>query len=86
MKKELLEIRKLVKKAMNNSIIKLFYSKKENAGKKFGRRNWDKVFRNRVGNLVISEINKAYGSGKIAYSDVFDILNMKTKYIERFLM
>ena len=50
-----------------------------------GRRDWDKVFRNRIGNLAIRETTNAYRSGKISYSEVFDILNMKTKYIEKFL-
>jgi len=58
---------------------------KEKKQKIFGRRNWDKVFRNRVGNLAVKETNNAYRSGKISYSEVFDILNMKTKYIEKFL-
>ena len=53
--------------------------------KMFGRRNWDKVFKNRVGNLVIMETTNAYRSGKISYSEVIDILNMKTKYIETFV-
>ncbi len=58
---------------------------KEKKEKMFGRRNWNKVFQNRVGNLVIKEINNAYRSGKISYSEVFDIFNMKTKYIEKFV-
>ncbi len=53
--------------------------------KMFGRRNWNKVFHNRVGNLVIKEIKKSYLSGEISYSDVFDVFNMKTKYIEKFI-
>ena len=58
---------------------------KEMKEKMFGHKNWDKVFQNRVGNLVIKEINNAYRLGKISYSEVFDILNMKTKYIEKFV-
>lgn len=53
--------------------------------KMFGRRNWDKVFQNRVGNLVIKEVTNIYRLGKISYSDVVDILNIKTKYIEKFI-
>ncbi len=53
--------------------------------KMFGRRNWDKVFQNRVGNLVIKEVTNVYRLGKIPYSDVVDILNIKTKYIEKFI-
>jgi len=53
--------------------------------KMFGRRNWDKVFQNRAGNLAIRETTNAYRSGKISYSEVIDILNIKTKYIEKFV-
>ncbi|RII00241.1 ImmA/IrrE family metallo-endopeptidase [candidate division NPL-UPA2 bacterium Unc8] len=58
---------------------------KEFKEKTFGRRNWNKVFQNRVGNLALGETTNAYRSGKISYSEVFDILNTKTKYIEKFL-
>src|SRR4030043_1363064 len=51
-------------------------------GKTFGRRDWDKVFQNRVGNLVIREASSAYRSGKISYSEVMDILGLKAKYTE----
>jgi Zn-dependent peptidase ImmA (M78 family) len=65
------------------------YFKKEGEkkikGKQFGRRNWDKVFQNRVGNLVVREANNAYRSGKISYSEVMDILNLKAKYTEKFI-
>ena len=54
-------------------------------GKKFGRRDWDKVFQNRVGNLVIREASSAYRSGKISYSEVMDILSLKAKYTEKFV-
>lgn len=57
----------------------------EMKGKGLGRRNWEKVFKNRVGNLVLREISNAYHEDKIAYSEVFDILSMKTKYIEKLL-
>ncbi|RJQ55482.1 MAG: ImmA/IrrE family metallo-endopeptidase [Nitrospiraceae bacterium] len=53
--------------------------------KKFGRRDWDKVFQNRVGNLVVRETATAYRSGKISYSEVMDILSLKTKYTEKFI-
>jgi len=52
---------------------------------KFRRRNWDKVFQNRVGNLVVREASNAYRSGKISYSEVMDILNLKAKYTEKFI-
>lgn len=54
-------------------------------GKMFGRKNWDKIFKNRVGNLALKEITTAYRTGKISYSEVIDILNIKAKYIEKFI-
>lgn len=53
--------------------------------KGFGRRDWDKVFQNRVGNLVVRETANAYRSGKISYSEVMDILSLKAKYTEKFI-
>lgn len=53
--------------------------------KPFGRRDWDKVFQNRVGNLVVRETTNAYRAGKISYSEVMDILNLKAKYTEKFI-
>ncbi|MEW6584839.1 MAG: XRE family transcriptional regulator [Nitrospirota bacterium] len=65
------------------------YFKKEGEkkirGKKFGRRDWDRVFQNRVGNLVVREATNAYRSGKISYSEVMDILSLKAKYTEKFV-
>lgn len=65
------------------------YFKKEGEkkikGKKFGRRAWDKVFQNRVGNLVVRETANAYRTGKISYSEVMDILSLKAKYTEKFI-
>lgn len=52
-------------------------------GKGFGRRDWDKVFQNRVGNLVVKEAGNAYRSGKISYAEVMDVLSMKAKYTEK---
>jgi Zn-dependent peptidase ImmA (M78 family) len=65
------------------------YFKKEGEkkikGKQFGRRDWDKVFQNRVGNMVVRETSNAYRSGRISYSEVMDILNLKAKYTEKFI-
>ena len=63
------------------SVMKL----KKEKEKMFGRRNWNEVFENRVGNLTVRELNNAYRLSKISYSEVFDILSMKTKYIEKFV-
>lgn len=49
----------------------------------FGKRNWEHVYQNRVGSLAIKQVNNAYRKGDISYSEVIDILNLKTKYIEK---
>lgn len=53
--------------------------------KKFGHRNWDKVFLNRVGNLPLQEIKKTYNEGKISFYEASNILDLKTKYAEKFI-
>jgi len=53
--------------------------------KRFGRRNWDKVFLNRVGNLPLKEIKLAYGEGKITFYEATTVLDLKTKYAEKFI-
>ncbi len=52
---------------------------------KFGKRNWEKVYLNRVGNLALKEVSAAYRSGKISTSNAMDILNIKSKYVEKFI-
>jgi Zn-dependent peptidase ImmA (M78 family) len=51
--------------------------------KGFRKRNWEKVYLNRVGNLAARRVSNAYKKGDISYSEVIDILNVKTKYIEK---
>jgi len=53
--------------------------------KGFGRRSWDKVFQNRVGNIAIREVRNAYHKGDIAFSEAINIMDMKTKYVEKFI-
>lgn len=53
--------------------------------KKFGRRNWDKIFSNRLGNFTIQEIKKTYNEGKITFYEASSILEIKTKYAEKFI-
>ncbi|PKP59733.1 MAG: hypothetical protein CVT88_04755 [Candidatus Altiarchaeales archaeon HGW-Altiarchaeales-1] len=53
--------------------------------KKFGRRNWDKIYLNRVGNLSLQEVKKAYLAEKITFYESSRILNLKTKYVEKFI-
>lgn len=54
--------------------------------KGFGKRDWDRVFFNRVGNLAVQQVSNAYKKGDISYSEVKDILNVRTKYIEKFVV
>ncbi|MHA2620987.1 MAG: ImmA/IrrE family metallo-endopeptidase [bacterium JZ-2024 1] len=54
-------------------------------GKKLGRKNWDKVFFNRVGNLSLQEIRNAYNKQIISFYEATSILGLKTRYAEKFI-
>jgi Zn-dependent peptidase ImmA (M78 family) len=51
----------------------------------FGKRNWEEVFKNRVGNLTIKEVKKRLQENKLSFYEALNILNIKTKYAEKFL-
>jgi len=53
--------------------------------KKYSRRNWEKIFSNRVGYLSIQEIKNAYNKGIITFYEASSILGLKTKYAEKFI-
>ena len=53
--------------------------------KRFGRRNWDKVFLHRIGNLPLQEIRNAYNKQIITFHEASSILDLKTKYAEKFI-
>jgi len=65
----------------------LFKKQLEEKGleKQFGRRVWEKVFKNRVGNLAIKETKRALLENKISFYEALNILDVKTKYAEKFL-
>jgi len=52
---------------------------------KFGKRNWNKLFYNRAGNLAIKEVSKSYRRGDISFFEAIDVLKMKSKYAEKFI-
>ena len=56
---------------------------KEPPPKKFGRRNWERVFLNRVGELSLQEVKRAYHEEKITYYEALSILGLKTQYAEK---
>ena len=58
---------------------------KEKLEKKRGVRDWERTFLNRVGKLAISEVSKAYRRGDISFFEAVRILDMKPKYVERFM-
>ncbi len=53
--------------------------------KKYGRRNWDEVFLNRTGEIIVKEVKQAYEKGALSFADVIEILGIKTKYVKKFL-
>ncbi|MFA4646051.1 XRE family transcriptional regulator [Pyrococcus kukulkanii] len=50
-----------------------------------GKISWEERYQNRIGNLILEEISKAYRSGEITFYEAADILNIKTKYAEKLL-
>jgi Zn-dependent peptidase ImmA (M78 family)/DNA-binding XRE family transcriptional regulator len=60
------------------------YYKKEQAKKpEFARRNWDKIFLNRVGNFALREVGNAYRTNRISSSEAIDALDLNTKYMNK---
>lgn len=57
----------------------------EEKKKKFGIKNWEEIFFNRAGRLVLSEIVKGYKKGEVSYVDAINLLGIKSKYFERFV-
>jgi Zn-dependent peptidase ImmA (M78 family) len=60
-------------------------SRKKPKGKVSGRKDWDTVFSNRVGKLVISEVKQSYSKNAISLMDAIEILDVKTKYADEML-
>ncbi|MGC8581749.1 MAG: ImmA/IrrE family metallo-endopeptidase [Thermoplasmata archaeon] len=52
---------------------------------KFGRKNWEKVYLNRAGNLAIHEVSEAYKKKIISFYEVIEILDIKSKYATKFM-
>jgi len=72
--------------SVKNEKIKERREKAKKLGKKLGgKRDWDKVYLNRVGKLTVKEVRNAYRKEAISFSEVTDILDVKSKYIEKFV-
>jgi len=61
------------------------YLEEKGKEKQFGLRRWDKVFRNRVGNIVIKEAKRFLKENRISFYEALNILNVKAKYAQKFL-
>ncbi|MEN3039790.1 MAG: hypothetical protein ABDI07_11715, partial [Candidatus Kryptonium sp.] len=48
-------------------------------------RRWNKVFKNRVGNVVIKKVKASLRGNKISFYEALNILDMKIKYAEKLL-
>jgi len=59
---------------------------KQKKQKKFGHRNWEKIYLNRIGQLVINEVKKSYIEEKITFYEASSVLDLKTKYAEKFII
>ncbi|MEM3334267.1 MAG: XRE family transcriptional regulator [Thermoplasmata archaeon] len=86
--KQVMMIRLLENKYIEKGRYEEFKAKMEESVKKmekFGRKNWDKVFLNRIGNLSLHEIRNAYQKQIITFYEASSILGLKTKYAEKFI-
>ncbi|RZN38275.1 MAG: ImmA/IrrE family metallo-endopeptidase [Methanophagales archaeon ANME-1-THS] len=83
--KQVIMLRLLLLRNITKEKYEQFKSGLEKPIKRFGRRNWEKVFLNRVGNLPLNEIKKSYNEGKITFYEASSILDLKTKYAEKFI-
>jgi len=52
---------------------------------RYGRRNWEKIYLKRVGKKTVEKVKGAHRLGKISTADALDILNIKSKYAEKFI-
>ena len=60
-------------------------NKKASEKNKSGRKNWEKTYLKRVGKKAAKTVRNAYVHGRISTADALDILNVKSKYAEKFL-
>ena len=59
--------------------------KKSSEKKRFGKRNWEKIYLKRIGKKVAETVRNAHHQEKISTADAIDILNVKSKYAEKVL-
>ena len=64
--------------------IKEQYASKE-AKPQFGKRNWSRIYKNRVGNIVIKEVRRSLSKNEISFYEALNILDVKVNYAEKFL-
>ncbi|HOL83635.1 MAG TPA: ImmA/IrrE family metallo-endopeptidase [Caldisericia bacterium] len=85
--KQVIMLRLLELRYINRDMYEAFKKNMQEiiAQKEFGRRNWNKVFLNRVGILSLNEVKKAYNDGKISFYEASSILGLKVKYAEKFI-
>ncbi|MGC8576268.1 MAG: ImmA/IrrE family metallo-endopeptidase [Caldisericum sp.] len=85
--KQVILLRLLYLEYLQSEKYYLFKKQLEEKGleKQFGRRIWEKVFKNQVGNLTIKETKRALLENKISFYEALNILDVKTKYAEKFL-
>lgn len=49
------------------------------------RKNWNRTFKNRIGDLVIGEVKRNYQEKNISFIEAIEILGVKTKYAQKML-
>jgi Zn-dependent peptidase ImmA (M78 family) len=52
----------------------------------YGRKQWEKIYLNRIGHFTLQETKAAYNEGKITFADFLRILDLKAKYGEKYIL
>lgn len=64
--------------------IKEQYASKE-IKPQFGKRNWSRIYKNRVGGIVVKEVKSSLSKNEISFYEALNILDVKVNYAEKFL-
>ncbi len=64
--------------------IKEQYASKE-VKPQFGKRNWSRIYKNRVGDIVIKEVKSSLSKNEISFYEALNVLDVKVNYAEKFL-
>jgi Zn-dependent peptidase ImmA (M78 family) len=61
------------------------YLEEKKRKSRFGRRNWEKVFKNRIGNVVLKKVKSSLIENAISFYEALNIIDVKVKHAEKLL-